>query len=194
VAVDREEAQAGGVQPEEVVPSVAEQFAGLFCGRVRRNRVVDLVGFAKWHLLPVAVDRGRRGEDEVPHPVETAALEQVGGALDVDLLVERRPGDGGPHPRPGGQVHHPLRPESGENRREQPGVEDVAAHQFEICVLLRAFQVARFERRVIEVVEVVQPEHLVPAGQQAVGEIRTDEAGGTGHENAHGGRNSPGSK
>jgi hypothetical protein len=184
-AVDGEEAQAGRVQAEKVMPRVAEQLAGLLRRRVGRDRLVDIVRLAERHGLSIAVDRRRRREDEVLHPVEAAALEQVGRALDVDLLVQRRALDGGPHTGPGRQMDHALGAKSGENRLQEGCVEDVAPHQLEVRVRFRAFEVARLEPGVIEVVEVVQPEDLVAGGEQAVGEIRTDEAGGAGDENAH---------
>ena len=60
---------------------------------------------------------------------------------------------------------------------DRVGVAKVAVHHLEVA---RPIQVAARS-----VGKVVEPDHVVPGGQQACGEMGPDEPGGTGDENAH---------
>jgi hypothetical protein len=90
-------------------------------------------------------------------------------------------------------VNDTLRREHGEGALEERGVEQVALDELEARVLQRAREVGPLDRRVIEVVEVVEAEHAVPRVEQAVGEVRADEAGGARQEDSHGGAHLRGS-
>ncbi len=107
-SVDREEAQAGGAQAVEVAVVEAEQLAAAFGGGVGADRQVDAVVFGEGHLFVDAVDRRGGAEDEVGGTVVAGRLEQAQGADAVDVFVEDRLLEAGPHPGPGRQVHHPV--------------------------------------------------------------------------------------
>lgn len=57
-AVDGEEAETGGRDIIELRVGVSHELVALFCCGVERNRVVNLVVGAEWHLFVAAVDRG----------------------------------------------------------------------------------------------------------------------------------------
>src|SRR5690606_34622011 len=61
-------------------------------------------------------------------------------------------------------------------------VEEVPAHQREAGLLEQGRGVLLLEARVVEVVEVVDPDDLVAAGEQGGADVRSDEAGRAGDE------------
>jgi len=89
-AVDREEAQPGGRDAEQVAVGVRHQFVGLLAGGVEADGVVDRVVHRERDLGVGTVHAGRAGVDEVLDLVVTAAFEQVGEADQVGLHIRVR--------------------------------------------------------------------------------------------------------
>ena len=82
------------------------------------------------------------------------------------------------------QVQHPLGLELVKAAAQQRAVGQVAVDEAEPVARVQARQARLFQRRVVVAVEVVVADDLVAVGQQPLGGVVTDEAGGTGDENA----------
>jgi hypothetical protein len=76
--------------------------------------------------------------------------------------------------------------ESGENRRHQIDVEDIASNQLESAACEGVREVSGLDGGIVELVEVVDPQDLMSRGEQTVDEMRADEARGAGDEDSHG--------
>jgi hypothetical protein len=178
--VDREEAQAGGRDPVQVVVRVRQQLAGALGGRVRRDGAVDVLVLAERDLLVLPVHARGAGKEEPRRRTLPQLLEQDQRPAHVHVGVVQRILERGPHARHRGQVDHGLEGTLEEQLRDETLVPDVAGDD------PRPFQrrdVFPLQRRVVEVVEVVEDRDFVPAREQLLGDVRADEAGAAGDEN-----------
>ena len=152
---------------------------------VQADRVVDRVLHRERQLAVGAVDRARRGIDEVLDATVAAGLEHVDEADQVRLDVRVRIGQRIAHARLRRQVDHALRAKLGERTFERRPVLERTAHEAEVRVRRELGEARFLQRRVVVVVEVVVAEHVVAAREQALAQGRSDEAGGAGDEDAH---------
>ena len=125
-AVDGEEAQADGRQAVEVVRSEDVQLAGPLGRGVGRDRPVDRVLLGERQLRVDAVDRRGGGEDEARLAVGDRRLEQAQRGDAVDLLVEDRLRERGPHAGARRQVDDGVEVLLGEQAEDERPVADVA--------------------------------------------------------------------
>ncbi len=104
--------------------------------------------------------------------VPARRLEDPDRSEHVDVGVVRREVDGHPDVGLGGEMEHDLRPHGVEHRVRFPDVGDVQLRRGG-DVLARAFR------------EIVEGVYLVPALEQRVDEVRSDEPCPPGHDRAH---------
>src|SRR3546814_7843456 len=97
----------------------SDLFVGLLGGRVHAHRVVDAVLDRERQLAVVAVDRARRGVDQVLDAVVAAGLEDVHEADDVGVDVGVRVLERVAYAGLGGEVDHPLRLERSEEHTSE---------------------------------------------------------------------------
>jgi hypothetical protein len=116
------------------------------------------------------------------------SLEDFEGAHDVALEVGARVLDRVADPGLGGEVNHEIRLELLEDRQDAAGGLDVVVDDGEAGVLQQHRLAALLEPDVVVIGEVVDADDLEPVGQQALAEVESDEARGTGDENALGHR------
>ena len=99
-SVNREEAEAGGRDIVELAVAVRQELIGLFCSRVKGDRIVDFVFYCEGHFFVASVHGGTRGVDEVLNAGGsvivgvTARLEDVVESYEVALDVDVRVVDG----------------------------------------------------------------------------------------------------
>ena len=65
------------------------QFVGLLGRGIKTDRMVDIVVYRKWQVRVGAIDRARRGKDEMIGSTMAAALENVekAGEIGVEISV-----------------------------------------------------------------------------------------------------------
>jgi hypothetical protein len=79
-------------------------------------------------------------------------------------------------------VHHGVRPLFAEQPLEQPAVADVPLNQPVSGGAECRRDVAPLDGRIVEAVEVVECDDVAALGQNPLREVRTDEAGRSGHQ------------
>lgn len=173
-AVNGEVAQCGDSHAVEAGVVGAELLGAEFAGGVGREGGVDGVVLAEGHLAVDTVDGGGGGEGEAAHAVAAAGLQEVERAKGVDLNVEARVLDGGAHAGLGGDVDDGVGPALGENALDKGLVADVALE--EAGAGGEGGDVAALDLGAVEVVEVVEGDHVVALGQDALAEVGADEA------------------
>src|ERR1043165_185179 len=154
-AVDREEAEADRAQAPEVRVGVAEQLARRLRRRVRADGPAHGVVLGKRNLLVLAVDGGRRAEDELADIVRARKLKQVERAPDVRLGVEQRFDERRAHARARGEVNDAVKRRLAGDRFQRVAVAHVRLGETEVLAREVRRDVAALDRRVVEVVEVV---------------------------------------
>ena len=90
------------------------------------------------------------------------------------------------HPGLRGEVDHLAGAGAFEHRRHRRRVGQVDAVEFEVLVGPQSRQARLFQGRVVVVVEVVDPDHPMALGQQALADMHADEAGGAGDQDSGG--------
>ena len=195
-AVDREEAQACRGDAVELAVGMGHQFVRLLRGRIEAHRMGNAALLRKGHVAVQPVDTAGAGVDQVLHPVVAAALQDVDEAVDVRLYVGIRIRDRVAHPGLRGQIAHPLEALVGKEHLHGLLVLQVHPHKTEVRELpapdklvpahtllpdAQLPQAAVLQRRVIILVDVVQPHDLVAPLQQPEHDKRPDEPRGTGH-------------
>ena len=165
--VDREEAQSGGRQAEEMAVGVGHQFVGLLGGGVERHRMVDVVVHRKRHPGVGAVDRTRRGIDQVLDPGVPAALEEIDKADQVGVDVGVRVDQGIADPGLGGQVHHRIKTVLVEQLCRWP-LRSASSRLTWVkpLALGQGCHARLFQLRIIVVIEIVETDDLGPGRDQ----------------------------
>src|ERR1043166_6021728 len=127
--------------------------------------------------LALAVNGRRRAEDELTDAARARKLKQVERAADVRLGVEHRLGERRAHARARGEVDDAVEGVRVEDGFERGAVADVGLVEAEGFAREGGRDGAALERRVVEVVEVVN--HVdapAPPAEQPLDEVRADEA------------------
>lgn len=84
---------------------VTDQLPGALAGGVGGNRPIHRVALGKEDLLVVAVNRGG-GEGHPGDSAGAAALKQLQGPGNIDIMLEQGIGDQGANPGHGGKMRH----------------------------------------------------------------------------------------
>ena len=185
-AVDREETQPGARQPVEVGVGVGHQLVGLLGGGVERQRVVDVVVDRERHRGVGAVDRARRGVDQVrarrwARQPSRMWRKPTRLRVDVGVRVDERVADAGL----GGEVDDAVEAVAGEQAVDRQPVAEVEPDELEPEQPPKLGEPGLLQRHVVVVVEVVEAEHGAPGQQQAPGEVKADEPGDAGDQSRH---------
>ena len=110
-------------------------------------------------------------------------LQELKGAVHIHIVVEDGLCDGGPDPSTGSDVGDGI--DAVREGSQTPGVPDVASNQGEGGVVPHRRQIPLLDGRIVEVVEVVQADDLVPLSQESFGEMGRDKAGHAGEKDVH---------
>ncbi len=185
-AVHREETEHDDIEAVNVVIDVAEGFAGKLAGGVGRNGVENGVALGKRDFGVDAVNGGGGSEGDLFDAVEAGGFEEVDGAFDIDALVEGGIGEAGPDAGAGGEVDDLVKLDAAEQFVHGGAVRDVAVKKLEgFGQGLEFGEIALLEFGVVEIVEVVQRPDGMAGVQQALANVRANEAGAAGHEEIH---------
>ena len=170
-----EVAQHDDVEAELAAIRVGEMFARQLGDAVRRERVRRRVLRRRVALGRAVHGRGR-GEDDAD-AVPRRRLEQALRGELVPAKIEREDVAEAVDARLAGEMEDPV--DAGEVERV---VGEVDAPDVEVA------RVLLLQRRVVVVGEDVEPHHFVAVGQEPLGEVRADEAGGAGDHVPHRGQ------
>ena len=145
--------------------------------------MVHVVMHRKWHARVGPVYRARGGEHQVPYLARPAPLKNVGEAHKVRVHVGLRVRERIPNPCLGGQVYDEI-----EILRLKKLANSLAIRQVHLYKTKRRHgcqlrQARPLQIHVVVVVEVVQPHHPVAFFQQALGDVKPDEACAAGNQN-----------
>ena len=190
-AVDSEKAQARAGDVVELGVGVGHEFIALFGGGVEADGVVHLVVCGIRDLFVGAVHTGRTGVDQVPHARRTAVIGVAAGFEDVvetgqvGVYVGVRVGDAVAHTGLGGQVDHDVRLVDLEQDLDHSFIGNIGLDKREVGELLQFGQAGLLDADIVVVVHVVDADDggVRLPGQQALGQVGADEAGGAGDEN-----------
>ena len=202
--VDGEEAEARGRDIVKLGIAVGEEFVALLGSRVQAHRIIHPVVRAEGHLLVAAVHAAGAGIDQVLDPAVPGSLGRSGDAVirvparlqdvvepdHIALDVRIRVLDAVPDPRLRREVHDDIEPVL---RKESVDERLVGKVAFDEVVgvppgfrglFLDFAQAVLLERRIIVVVQVVEPDDAewLLAIQEPLHKVRPDEAGGAGDE------------
>ena len=161
------------------------QFIRPFGRCVQRHRVTRRFVDRVRQFRTGSIDRTRRRIDEVRDCIVAAARQYVHHADDVTLNVAirilQRIANAGLRT----QVHDPLEFFSGEQRRHLIAVCQIQMDEPKRWARLQPREPRLFERNVVIVIEIVEPDDLIGAIEQALRGCRSDETGRAGDENFH---------
>lgn len=190
-AVNVEEAQAGEVEAVKVGVAVGHHFVGLFGGAVEGEGVAGIVVFGEGGRGAGAVNAAGGGEDGMFGRVGAGGFEEVKEADEVALHVGAGVIDAVAHVGLGAEVDDVVGLKVGPEAEEFSGVGKVELDEAEAVGVGGGGEVGEavaFEGNGVVGVEVVDAEHVaVPSGEEAAGDMVTDEPGGAGDEDLHAG-------
>ena len=164
---------------------VRHQFVGLLRRRVQADRVVDAVVFGERQVRVATVHARTRRVDEVLDVVVATAFEDVREADDVALDVRVRVGQRVAHAGLRREVHDLVELLARKQRVHAGAVGDVELHEAKGRVRGQPREPVALYLRVVIVVEIVQADHHVAAGQQNLRDMHADEAGCAGDQDFH---------
>jgi hypothetical protein len=176
-------AQPGQAQPELQRVDARDQLVGALGGGVQADRLIDRIVDRERLLLVAPVDAGGRGVHEVLDAAVLArGLEQVDEADQVAVDVRARIFERVTHAGLRGQVDDAARPVAGEQRVQCGRVRQIGLHLGEALAGAQAHHPVALELRIVVVVEIVEPDHGLAAGEQRGAHRLPDEPGAAGHK------------
>jgi hypothetical protein len=184
-AVDGEEAQARHRKAEEMGVGMRHQLVRLLGRAVKAHRMIDSVADAEGELAVRAIDRARRGIDEMLHLRVAAAFEHMQEAPDIGVDISVRMLQRIAHAGLRGEMDDALRLLLGEDRAHDFLVGEVGLDEMKSVAPRQPREARLFERDIIIGAHIVEPNDLIAAIEQPGRRVKTDEAGGAGDQNAH---------
>ena len=145
---------------------MAEELGSPFRRGVGREGAIHDALLHEGHLLCTAVDAGRRGQHEFGHLAGSARVEQVQCSDEVGFVKDPRVHNTVTDSGASSQIDDCIDGEFGEQVGEGLAVRDVDAPKRETWAVLESCEPPLLEAWIISVVEVVDPENVLPAGQQ----------------------------
>ena len=180
--IDREEAQAGRRQAKQVRVGMRHQLVRLLGGAVEAERMVDIVVHRKRHARIGAVDRGRRGIEQMPAAVMAAAFQDVGEAGEVGVDIGIRIGQRVTHAGLRAEMHDVRKAVLGEQLRHGGAVGEIAFDELEARQFGELGEPRLFQFRIVIGVEIVEADDAAAVAEEPPRDVETDEAGGAGDE------------
>src|SRR5690554_6299603 len=186
-AVHGKKAQTGGGNAEQMAVGVSHQFIGFFTGGVKADRVVDVVVYRKRHGGIGTVHRAAGGVDQMLGAEVAAGFQNVQKAGDVGVHIGLGVDQRVTHTGLGSQVDDPVGPVFFKGRIKGGFIFQVQAQIGEARVVGDSGQAGFFDVHIVVVVEVIHPDNVVAALQQAQSQGIADKARGAGDQNFHNG-------
>ncbi len=167
-AVNREKPESRARQAVKVAIDMGHQFIAFFAGCIKACRMIDVV-MNRIRPFPVkAIHRRRRGKDQMPDFCLAAAFQQIAKAHQIGLDIGARIDQAVAHPGLGGQVHHMINIMFGKQALKFPAIGKINLCKGERGFLRMIFKICQarlFQSRIVIVVQVVNPQHLMAIGQ-----------------------------
>ena len=180
--VDREEAQARRRQPKEMAVAVRDQLVGLFRGRVKTDRVIDVLLFRKRQLVIGAVHARARRIHEVRNLRVTATFDDVAECSqvvgEVRAGIDERMADAGLRR----QVDDLPEPAVREKVGRRPGIGQVHSRKPESVVGSEPGKPRFLKADVVIGIEIVDAGHAPSGTKQRERRVHADESRTAGHE------------
>ena len=148
--------------------------------------MMDVLVHRERHLRIRAIDRTRRGVDQVVDPVVPGTLEYVGEPQQVAVDVGERVLDRVPNSRLGREMYHAVEAFAREELGHSRAVGEIELLELECGLLLQDFEPRELQPHVVIIVEVIEPDDFLAPLQQLAGGVEADESGGAGDEDLHG--------
>ena len=193
--VNSEEAETGRWYVVELRIGMSHEFVALLGSGIEGNRVVHLVVGRVRHLLVAAIDRGRRGIDEVLNLVIATSLEDVVETYEIRLDVGTWISDRIAHASLSGEVYHHGRFVLIEYLVYQRFIGDIAFDKDPLFFRPRTvgnggnfFEAFTLDVYVVVIVHAVDADYrdVFDIGKDALNKVGTNEACGSGDENRFG--------
>src|SRR5262249_8824780 len=160
-----------------------KKLARNFRGRVRTQRLGEMLFFRKRNPFRCAVNRRTRCEDEALDSPVPGGFEQMQRPRDIGLIIKLRALD--------------RRSNAGTSGKMKDGIERLLSE--DICNLLTIAKidvmdanvlcdtgnVRAFDLRIVKVVKIIEDGDLMAICEQPSNQMRTNEAGAASHENVH---------
>lgn len=135
--------------------AVREQFVGAFSRGVQRNRLIDLIAFAKRHPGVGTIDRAAGGVDQVGRRMMPAGFEDVEKADQIRLRVGVGIVEGVADSGLRGEVNDLFESALHEQRGQCCRVDDVQPLESEIGQRLQSVQPRLFEFDVVVRIQII---------------------------------------
>ena len=119
------------------------------------------------------------------NPTVPARLEDVEESFYIAAHVGVRIDEGKANAGLRGQIDHDLEFVAAEQLRHDLPVGEIGAHEFETVVTDKLGEPGFLERHVIIVIDIVEPDNRPGLLKQVAGEVKPDEACGSGDEDRH---------
>jgi hypothetical protein len=193
--VNGEEAETGRWYVVELRIGMRHEFVALLSSGIEGNGVVNLVIGRVRHLLVAAIDRGRRGIDEMLNLVIATSLEDVVETYEIRLNVSPWISDRIAHASLSGEVNHHGRFVVGEQFVYQRFIGDITFDEDPLFFRPRTvgnggnfFEAFALDVYVVVIVHAVDADYrdVFDIGKDALNEVGTNEACGSGDENRFG--------
>ena len=205
-AVNRKVAQSRHRDAVKLRVGMRHQFVALLARRIQTNRVVDLVVFAVGHLRVQAINGTGRSIEQVLYLVVAAGLENIEEADHIALHVGIRVRDGVAHAGLCREVYHLVKffgskkfvngflvsqvhaqkTSTRERRTFEHLPEGYLGKHSSVRRTEAVFpQAPVLETHIVIVVDVVEPDNIVPAGRKHRHNLRSDKTRCTCHKNLH---------
>ena len=149
--------------------------------------MVDIVMLRERQVVFRPIHGARRSETRCSHRMVPAALEDVPGTRGhCRRNIRVRIGQRIAHAGLCGKIDHDLEFVAAEQLRHDLPVGEIGAHEFETVVTDKLGEPGFLERHVIIVIDIVEPDNSSPGLlKQVAGEVKPDEACGSGDEDRH---------
>src|SRR5579864_2289557 len=115
--------------------------------------------------------------------VRPAALEHVEKTLQIGVDVTLRMLDRVAHAGLGGEMHDLCKAMPRKQRRHRLAIREIGLDKGETALVAEQRKARLFQRWIVIAVEIVEPDHGPPFGQQLPGDVKADETGGPRDQN-----------
>ena len=157
---------------------IGHQLVGLLGRGIETDRMIGAVIDRKRHLGVCAVYRRRRRIYQVTATVAPAPLEYVDEAFEVGLRITGGVIDRVANASLGSEMHHSGKSIVRKQRSDGRTIRQIGLHKVEPGLFTQDIQPRMFQRGIIVIVEIVQPDNMASFGQQLTRDMEANEACG----------------